>query len=302
MSNTNSLFVRKVAWLWSQEGFQHQPVATIGRLLLWAVAARRKSETLVTIHHLKVQLWLPPQWKGPAKLIYTFRERYEPELAFVCNWLEPGMTVLDAGSLYGLYTVVAATRVGDGGRVISVEPSRGAYAVLTRNIALNNLTNVTAIQFALGLGFERRLLYHHPDPGQNSLAWEAGSTGVEEVDVVSLDELVQQLEIRRLDVFKLDVEGAELPAIKGGDACLKRFRPVIIAEIHPQRSCSLGCKPSDFLEYLSDLGYSIFQYVPTSGRLRTVRSMAELQGPRIVATTGQATKRLLQQGVSLWAL
>jgi FkbM family methyltransferase len=254
------------------------------------------------MHHPSVQLWLPARWKGAAKLIFTFRERYEPELVFLCNWLQPGMTVLDAGSLYGVYTVAAAMRVGELGRVIAMEPSREAYTVLTRNIASNNLTNVTPLRSALGLRSGRGLLYHHHcDPGQNSLARDDASTGVEEVDVVSLDELLSELDVQRLDVLKLDVEGAEFPAIKGGAESLRRFRPVIIAEIHWERSRSLGYDPRDFLECLLGHRYTVFQYSPISRRLRTVRTMAELQGPRVVATIGEATTRLVERGLSLWA-
>ncbi len=300
MLNTESWFLRKVAFVRDHESFRRQPVRTFGRLLLWAVITRRRTTAVVTMHPLSVRLWLPARWKGAAKLIFAFRERYEPELAFLHNWLQPGMTVLDAGALYGVYTVAAAMRVGDNGRVIAMEPSREAYTILTTNIALNNLANVTPLPLALGLRSGRRLLYHHRDPGQNSFAWDAASTGVEEVEVLSLDELISQLDIQRLDVLKLDVEGAEFLVIKGGGESLRRFRPVIIAEIHPERSRRLACEPSDFFEHLLAHRYTLFQYSPTSGTLRTVHTAAELQGPRVVATTGEATRRLTREGLSLW--
>lgn len=300
MPSADSWFLRKVTFVRSHESFRREPVRAFGRLLLWAAITGHRGAAIVTIPLLSVRLWLPARWKGAAKLIFAFRERYEPELGFLWNWLQPGMTVLDAGSLYGVYTVTAAMRVGDSGRVIAMEPSREAYAVLTRNIALNNLTNVTLIQLALGLRSGRTLLYHHRDPGQNSFAWDAASTGVEEVGVTTLDGLLARLNIQRLDVLKLDVEGAELPAIQGGAESLRRFCPVIIAEIHPERSRRLGCEPEDFLGYLLAHRYTVFQYSPTSRKLRTIKTIAELQGPRVVATTGEATQRLTQEALRLW--
>ena len=95
-------------------------------------------------------MFLPPYWKGVAKLIYAFRDYYEPELTFLESLLSPGKVFVDAGANFGIYTAMASKTVGEAGRVISFEPSARAFPVLRHNIALNGFRNVQAFPMALG--------------------------------------------------------------------------------------------------------------------------------------------------------
>ena len=70
------------------------------------------------------------------------------ELAFLAAVLEPGMTFVDVGANEGLFTLVGASSVGDGGRVLAVEPSSREFERLGANIALNALDNVEASRLA----------------------------------------------------------------------------------------------------------------------------------------------------------
>ena len=61
--------------------------------------------------------------------------------------------------------------------------------------------------------------------------------------------------IVRLDVIKLDVDGHELGVLKGGEACIKRFRPHFVAEIAPYAHENKNASFDDFIGFLKELKY-----------------------------------------------
>jgi tRNA G37 N-methylase Trm5 len=80
-----------------------------------------------------------------------FTGRYEPqETALVRALLGPGMSFVDVGANWGYFTLLAAHQVGRSGRVISLEPDPRLFPVLADNIAVNHLSQVTALQVAAG--------------------------------------------------------------------------------------------------------------------------------------------------------
>src|ERR1019366_1804983 len=127
-----------------------------------------------------------------------------------------GMTFVDVGACYGIYTLVAAKLVGANGRVIAFEPATRSYAVLQENIKLNGLSNVRTYRVALSDRIGLRKLYHQPDPGRNSLGMPQGiSDAPEEVETNTLDSVLGSDPSECVNVMKLDVEGAEELVFRG---------------------------------------------------------------------------------------
>jgi len=116
---------------------------------------------------------LPPNWRGVGKLIYAFRDYYEPELLYLERVLSPGKVFVDAGANFGIYTLLASKIVGEAGRVISFEPSSRVFPVLRRNITLNGFKNVLAFPIALTDKPGRARLYYHSAVGCDSLGKDA---------------------------------------------------------------------------------------------------------------------------------
>jgi FkbM family methyltransferase len=173
---------------------------------------------------------------------------YEPErqLEFA-RLVREGDVVLDIGANVGFYTLLAARMVGPSGRVLAFEPLPDNLPVLRRHLAVNGLTNVDVIPAAVASrsGSRRFNTGEYPATGQLS---ELGGI---EVDVVSLDDLRAAGRLSRVDLMKIDVEGAELEVLEGARAVLEEFRPVVIMELHnPEmdRKCP---------ELLRSLGYHI---------------------------------------------
>ena len=109
---------------------------------------------------------------------------------------------------------------------------------LRDNIELNEIANIQVVKAAVADGVGSALLHLADDRhnGQNTLgrhfAYYGTASGLEEaVDLISIDEFFRTNHIYRLDVIKLDIEGAEYRALVGGSATIAGFRPIVIFRV-----------------------------------------------------------------------
>jgi FkbM family methyltransferase len=149
----------------------------------------------------------------------------------------PGWIVVDVGAHMGFYTVRAAALVGSSGRVIAVEPDLANYAILKRNIQQCNLTNVTAVNAALSDrdGIARLRIDDWASTGRVLIQDEGNSdfqSSAYVVKTMRLDTLTRELEIEKVDLVKIDVEGAEMLVLSGAKECLERSTARIVVETH----------------------------------------------------------------------
>ena len=144
-----------------------------------------------------------------AILRSIFAERvYEQEYR-----LRRGDVVVDLGANVGAFSVWAARRVGDEGRVIAVEPAPANIERLKANIALNAITNCTVVPKGVWSGTETRSLFLGPAAGSNTLLAE--NMPAVDVQVDTLDNILSDHALPRVDFIKMDIEGAELEALGG---------------------------------------------------------------------------------------
>jgi len=182
------------------------------------------------------------------------------ELRFVEKFLRPGMTVFDIGAHHGLYTMLASRKVGKTGRVIAFEPSARERALLARHLRLNQSVSVTIEKSAIGSekGKADLFLVAGGEDGCNSLRRPKtmAESSTTEVDVTTIDEYILENKIDRVDFVKLDIEGAELAALKGARGLLSaRERPVVLAEVYEIRSEPWGYRSREIVDFLEALGY-----------------------------------------------
>jgi FkbM family methyltransferase len=225
---------------------------------------------------------------------------FEPnEFAFLAEVLEAGMTFLDGGSNDGLYSLFASRRVGASGRVLAVEPSAREHERLLENVALNRLSNVVTLRVALGAesGEAPLAIAEDGHEGQNTIGEVVSNptvttAGHETVRVTTLDELVADQHLDRLDVVKLDVEGSELDAIRGGRAVLTRFKPILIVEAETERLVSQNATVEDLVHALGELDYDLFVFDAETAQLRPRREHDEPEGNIVAARRGWTPPRL----------
>jgi FkbM family methyltransferase len=215
-----------------------------------------------------------------SKMAYTLHEHYEPELARLRDWIQPGGTVIDIGAHYGAYTVCMSALVGPEGRVLAVEPADHALSVLRRNIEINDADNVTVLATALGDTPATALLHMHGDLSRASLnQFEEGDTGAQSVTVARLDDLVPKGPVA---FIKIDIEGYELPALRGATRVLSEDRPVVQFELQPGASTRGGLPAFGVWDLLQSHGYR-FQQLMLNGTYAPVLSPSDSSTPNLIA-------------------
>jgi FkbM family methyltransferase len=261
-------------FLRTQQAFHLAPVRTTLCLASWRIRCLLGKSAIVDLKRGEVRMFLPPKWRGVAKLIYAFRDYYEPELAYLEKLLSPGKVFVDAGANFGIYTLFASKIVGEAGRVISFEPSSRVFPVLRRNIALNGFKNVLAFPVALTDKTGRARLYYHAAVGCDSLGKDASfeqDAHAEEIGTESLDNVLKHTSVGRVDVIKVDVQGAEELALRGASEIVASTRPIVIFEFFPDGALSLGLSPNGTWNFLHGQGYEFF-LVDKPGRVSRLLS------------------------------
>jgi FkbM family methyltransferase len=277
-------------YLKAQEGFRRAPLLTACRLISWRTRCLLKKPAVINLPEWNVRMFLPPEWRGIAKLVFAFREDYEPEMSCLKTILSPGNVFIDAGANVGIYTLAASRIVGEAGRVLAFEPSAQSFPALEKNIALNSLTNVHPFPVALTQENGRAWLHRGPNPTLNSLgkdpSWKADG---EEIVTKTLDLALHHAGIDRVDVIKMDVQGAEELVLRGGWNTVTSARPIIIFEVWPEGAALLGLSPNGAWELLESAGYEFFA-VRRGGTFSCIKSPPAI-GNVVAIHGGMSSKR-----------
>lgn len=135
--------------------------------------------------------------------------------------VKQGDIVVDVGASLGFYTLLAAKLVGEKGKVYAFEPEPTNYSLLLKNIEINGYDNVIAVQKAVFSTTGTIRLFLDPgDVGGHSLYQSDGSRKSIEIESITLDEFFESKE-QRIDVIKMDIEGAEQAAFLGMERILR---------------------------------------------------------------------------------
>lgn len=165
----------------------------------------------------------------------------------------PGDVVLDVGASIGYFTVLFSTWVGPGGRVLAHEPWESARSYLLANVSRNRLRNVTLDSRALadvdGDGSMSA-------PTYRLVLGASSDPAAMAVSAARFDTIVDASDLDRLDIVKMDIEGAEGRALAGMAATLRRFRPVLLLEVHPDMLPAHGHDLAGIHRALDDLDYT----------------------------------------------
>ena len=187
---------------------------------------------------------------------------YEPQISAVLRkHCRPGATVFDIGANVGYHTLLLSQVVGEQGQVHAFEPVPETAASLEQTVALNRLANVTVHGLAVGdrMGTVSMRYGDASEAGRAHIVgvpgyrWDAatGTSQLVEVPIVSIDGLHETGELPLPSLIKLDVEGAELQALRGMRQVLSAAHPVIVAELWGEENVAA------VHELLGSLGYEV---------------------------------------------
>jgi len=176
---------------------------------------------------------------------------------FYSQFIKENYTIIDGGANLGFHTVCFAS-LANNGKVYSFEPQPLIFNLLSTNILLNGVTNIVS-QFRLGLGEKPTQLKMTPLKEQffSEGCINYGGRGLtdldegeEEVTLTTID----NLNLDKLDFIKLDIQGFELEAIKGGEKTIKNNYPIFFLENYLDSE-----KDQKVIELLKKWGYEIYR-------------------------------------------
>src|SRR2546425_2859533 len=175
--------------------------------------------------------------------------------------LKPGMTVVDVGANIGLYTAIAAGRVGPAGRVIAVEPEGRNCRLIHQTLELNRFTNVEVVQAAVSDRTGPGQLFLNEENKADHRIFDRGSRrAVVPVDFHRLDDLLAKLAVKRTDVVKMDIQGAEALALQGMRRTLTENAEIrLMIEYWPWGIAQAGGDPRSVLRSIRAMGFQIFE-------------------------------------------
>ncbi len=189
---------------------------------------------------------------------------YESELRTIMRSVLPaGGVAIDVGANVGWHTLLLARLAGSGGRVLAVEPNPSVRAQLQRNVGLNRFTQVEIVACALA-DAPRTAKFVAPDADDPSSAsghiLSEGNEGAAsiEVETSTLDLLLEQKQLARLDLIKIDAEGFDWPVLQGAERTVARYRPYVIFEFD-EAYAARGSQTAAFLsEFFRRHRYQLF--------------------------------------------
>ncbi len=153
---------------------------------------------------------------------YLLKDKCEPKL---------GDVVISAGALCGETSIWFADKVGKTGKVYAFEPYDKFAKITQNNVRRNNLEQTIEVINA-GLWEEDTEIFFTPVNSNLAGSFISADKGKLKVPVVTLDTFVETENIKHVDFIKMDVEGAELSALKGAINTLIKFKPKLAISVY----------------------------------------------------------------------
>jgi FkbM family methyltransferase len=182
--------------------------------------------------------------------------------------IKPGHTVLDIGANVGAHTLHFAKLIGSSGKVIAFEPTDYAFGKLRNNAHLNpalepriiSLQTMLLASESVGVVPEVCSSWPlKPKPGEKVNEHHQGrAMSTQGARAATLDTLVKELGLTKVDFIKLDVDGFEWEVLQGARQTLSKFKPMVLMEFAPHIAESKQTFVS-MLMLFKNLGYKFIE-------------------------------------------
>ena len=168
------------------------------------------------------------KWKASSGIRFI-KGTYEPKnVEAIQKTVKEDDVVYDVGAHVGYFSVLMGDIVGSGGKVIAFEPRGLNLGYLQRHVSVNNCDNIKIVSKAVGDHSGHAKLETRTGSGTGYIS----DTGDEDVEITSIDELVESGALPPPTFLKIDVEGGEMAVLRGAKSVIKRQRPRMILATH----------------------------------------------------------------------
>jgi FkbM family methyltransferase len=252
--------------LFRRPDFQRNPFRAVFRRLWWRLRWMLNSKPWDLPLGTDVKIRVPRC--GAGALIY-YQGYSSPKIAeFVLRFLRPGSVFVDVGAHLGEYTLLAARCVRPGGEVHAFEPAPDIFKMLEHNVRSSGLDGVRLVCSAIADQDGQLTFDVNAEPSQSALrSGQAASVdrpvGVLQVPVCRF-ETYWKPPSKRLDLLKIDVEGAERMVLSSAEPFLNLppdRAPTLILEFAAHNFARFGYGPEELLGFLRDRGYTTWNYL-----------------------------------------
>lgn len=219
-------------------------------LLFRAYRGRRTPVVCRTAHGAK--MLVDPTDPAVQRAIWEVGEYEAATSRLLLRILRPDDIFYDVGAHIGYYNLLVGRAV-PAGYVVAIEPNPALHGLLRHNVAANGLTNVITRQRAVWSSSGMSLtLVDDCAPNTGSLqtfVCERPAASAVTVQTVTVDDLARETD-QRPTIIKLDVEGAELEALRGAAEVLSQDRPPLVVEYNNVTASAFGYSARDIFEHL----------------------------------------------------
>ena len=168
------------------------------------------------------------KWKASSGIRFV-KGTYEPKnVEAIQKTVRENDVAYDVGAHVGYFTVLMGDIVGSEGKVIAFEPRGLNLGYLQKHVSVNNCENIKIISKALGDHSGHAMLETRTGSGTGYVS----DTGDEEIEITSIDELVDSGALPPPNFLKIDVEGGEMAVLRGAKSVIERQRPRMILATH----------------------------------------------------------------------
>ncbi len=216
--------------------------------------------------------WMQVSPRDYATYGIYFFGTYDPSMTSVFSHLiKPGETVWDIGTERGWFTLQMASLVGENGRVDSFEAFPPTVEKLKSNVELNKMTWVHINGVAVSDSNSKMWFVPPSNKVTKNISFLNDCSGVGylttdfepgaiEVNTINLDDYYTSQKIQKISLIKIDIEGAEVSALKGARELILKDKPIIAIEFNRSTALRANSSVEELNEILIFYGYKLFLF------------------------------------------
>ena len=264
MSNSFGQAAGILSSIWAHPANRGGRLQALMKSLKWQLAKRAANKPVVVdFHGMKLNCY--PDSTSSSSVIYFNGLPDYWEMKFIQAYLRPGDNFLDVGANVGVYTILAASCIGENGSVDAFEPMEATARRIEEQVSLNGLENVEVHRLAVGdqnqiVDFcyaDNSAMMHMQRDGES----EAGALHVQGI---RLDDFKPG---KRYAMGKMDIEGAEPLALQGALNNLSQSNPPVWLLELAGYSKFYGMDSDEVIRFLKSNGFECGVYNPETRRV-----------------------------------
>jgi len=193
-------------------------------------------------------------------------KKYEDDVKKIfLNKINEGDTVIDVGANIGYFSLLAAKKIGSKGKIFAIEPMKQANNWLKKNLKLNDFKNDEVLEVAIGDKQGIMKMYKKSESSEmiilNPTISKKDLIICGEINIETIDNIISQKKIEKVNLLKIDVEGFEYEALLG---CKESFKANkienIICEIHTKYLKNRGIDEQNIYSLIQENNFSIQEF------------------------------------------